>query len=112
MNVTPTRGLVVWTALTAIVLCGVVRECTAVVVSTSSTTMGDGAGRAAGDALVEGCELAIVGAGPGGVYTAWRLSVDTNTVCGVMCIVAAMACCPLAIALESRVPLPLRTCVQ
>ena len=30
--------------------------------------------------LVEGCDLAIVGAGPGGVYTAWRLAVDTNTV--------------------------------
>ena len=29
---------------------------------------------------VQGCELAIVGAGPGGVYTAWRLAVDTKTV--------------------------------
>jgi hypothetical protein len=84
MSGTPTRGRVVWIALTAIVLCGVVRECAAVVVSTRSTTMGDGAEGDALQALVEGCELAIVGAGPGGVYTAWRLSVDTNTVCGVM----------------------------
>ena len=27
----------------------------------------------------EDCELAIIGGGPSGVYTAWRLSVDTNT---------------------------------
>ena len=26
------------------------------------------------------CELAIVGGGPGGLYTAWRLAVDTKTV--------------------------------
>lgn len=26
------------------------------------------------------CHVAIVGAGIGGVYTAWRLTVDTNTV--------------------------------
>jgi hypothetical protein len=30
-------------------------------------------------AAADGCELAIVGAGPGGVYTAWRLAVDTAT---------------------------------
>lgn len=27
----------------------------------------------------EDCELAIIGGGPSGVYTAWRLSVDTQT---------------------------------
>ena len=26
------------------------------------------------------CELAIIGGGPGGLYTAWRLAVDTKTV--------------------------------
>lgn len=31
---------------------------------------------------LQGCELAIVGAGPAGVYTAWRLAVDTKTVAG------------------------------
>eukprot|EP01050_Picozoa_sp_SAG11_P023105 SAG11_NODE_4552_length_1852_cov_7.759270_1_plen_540_part_00 len=35
---------------------------------------------AAAAAPPTGCELAIVGAGPGGVYTAWRLAVDTKTV--------------------------------
>ena len=30
----------------------------------------------------ENCDLAIIGGGPSGVYTAWRLAVDTNTLAG------------------------------
>ena len=30
----------------------------------------------------DGCDLLIVGGGPGGVYAAWRLAVDTATLPG------------------------------
>ena len=48
-------------------------------VSASSAVAGTGTA-AAGEAIPIDCALAIIGGGPGGVYTAWRLAVDTNTI--------------------------------
>ena len=56
--------------------------------STASTAMG-GACAAAFDSTVDGCEIAIVGAGAGGFYTAFRMTVDAGVRGSSICIFEA-----------------------
>ncbi|GAB0491842.1 hypothetical protein MMPV_003097 [Pyropia vietnamensis] len=54
------------------------KAATAVATVTAFATLAVATGQ---DAVVDGkCAVAIIGGGIGGVYTAWRLAVDTNTV--------------------------------
>lgn len=48
----------------------------ALVAAAATALVGPAAAGGAGDTS---CELAIVGGGPGGLYLAWRLAVDTKT---------------------------------